>query len=784
MRTLKPTTEEFDKLYWDSLRIYKGIRNKIDFHKNEAYLYLDTHTREAAKIKFIGVIDTVKAFNDGGLYDISQTPNIAHVRHALAILEDRNAFSPEKYSDLEKSSGANLPNQGALSDWQKRDTQTCIEAWFLGTHGDVGGSAIQDGWSLWPLQFLLSEAEASGLCLKFQPLRGAIQIQNPLDYAMPSQMDVTDDTETIQMPQSVPYKNGYSIRMWDLADVFNIPGFKLSESIAKSFLPTGERPITGLNDGSGNTNNGVVTVIHPSVHYHDDCTPLGILYINYLAVRSRIRADSKNITISWGELFWNRSFRQKVDLTLRNPRVLVCGVQGSAKSTLINVVSNNKQILTDAKAVVNNSQTPTPHDIETELLSTHTGFRFHDSRGWDSGTNDQFLLVKEFLKTRRSKVEFSEQLHCVWFCIEASQSRVNSVDRNLLKELDPEGVTIILVFTKCDKLFGECQEAAITEYEEENGCVGSLDAYSIPSELGPEIARRREIIYNIRKSTLIHEVKAILEVGPEVEAIFVSRNRRDTEQVTKLVALTRASRNSRVLRRIHNQAIKAHIDEVLPMACKEAAKFKSLRSEYPFMFVVDPTRVVSIEDGRRIRAKAESSLPKLFGLQIVEDARFDDLADIFATVNSRRNRAVEDFLASSSLKSLTLTIRRAVAQSFLESVQGLDPVVAAAVEIGSTGIGTALDFYRYKALLIELCLQILVYDRMVWFGSRQITKDTAARAWIRALQSAPDIEEILQKDLIRFMWADWELLLLKIVQKLKFVADEDDICVVRGEQNA
>ncbi|KAK6524483.1 hypothetical protein TWF281_011391 [Arthrobotrys megalospora] len=246
IRTLKRQSDNFDKLYSSSLDIYRKLRNKNNSHKHRVYHHLITNTLAPMPIKFVGVIDTVKFFNDGGLYDITQTPNITHVRHALAMLETRNVFSPEKYIDLETNAsgyGHNIPSTSRI-----RPVQTCIEAWFLGTHGDVGGSLVQDGLSLWPLQFLLSEAETSGLVLGFQPIPNC-EILNPLECAMPTKEGSNVDIP--QMPQNIPYKNGFTVRMWDLEDIFaKLPEYTPAVNVTKWLLPKGEREITGIDKTS------------------------------------------------------------------------------------------------------------------------------------------------------------------------------------------------------------------------------------------------------------------------------------------------------------------------------------------------------------------------------------------------------------------------------------------------------------------------------------------------------------------------------------------------------
>lgn len=118
------------------------------------------NTQQSPTIKFFGLFDTVKALEDKGFYDISQTANTLHVRHALAILEARKVFEPLRY---ENETGVRLPTG-------RQNRRTCREAWLLDSHGDLGGSCKQDGLSLWPLQWILSKPANMDWSLASKPM--------------------------------------------------------------------------------------------------------------------------------------------------------------------------------------------------------------------------------------------------------------------------------------------------------------------------------------------------------------------------------------------------------------------------------------------------------------------------------------------------------------------------------------------------------------------------------------------------------------------------------------
>jgi len=117
--------------------------------------------KQAPKVRFVGVFDTVAAMNKPNLMkeevkpasDVvfeNQTisPLIDEALHLLSLDERRIAFMPT------------LMN---------RDPDRVTEVWFPGVHSDVGGGFFYDGLSDLALQFLLDELVRRGLPLKLIP---------------------------------------------------------------------------------------------------------------------------------------------------------------------------------------------------------------------------------------------------------------------------------------------------------------------------------------------------------------------------------------------------------------------------------------------------------------------------------------------------------------------------------------------------------------------------------------------------------------------------------------
>ena len=215
----------------------------------------EEHTRPAPKIQFVGIFDTVKAVNDQSLYDISFNGPIQHLRHALALNEDRAVMSPEPV----------LPRYDNVSS--RRSIQ---QAWFIGAHIDMGGSSAKDGLALYPLQWMLIESQSKGLKLEFTgSYGGRAQLDNPLEIVLPS---LTNPGKEIKI-HSYTAKNKIVVSMQDMRKVHGSERFGTRYAIhvnRKNSIWMTKKVRKPFNSGGG------------LIGYHE----FGLFFIVYLAHKS------------------------------------------------------------------------------------------------------------------------------------------------------------------------------------------------------------------------------------------------------------------------------------------------------------------------------------------------------------------------------------------------------------------------------------------------------------------------------------------------------------------
>ena len=147
-------------------------------------------------MKFVGAFDTVKALSDRNLHDITFNDGIIHMRQALALHEDRQAMEPESIT---------LKSGDATTSLRNR---SFVQAWFVGAHMDMGGSAKEDGLSLYPLQWMLEESKQKGLVLEFNKIDGS-RIDDPLSIVFP-------ESNKHRQTHSFTAMNGIDFRMHDM----------------------------------------------------------------------------------------------------------------------------------------------------------------------------------------------------------------------------------------------------------------------------------------------------------------------------------------------------------------------------------------------------------------------------------------------------------------------------------------------------------------------------------------------------------------------------------------
>ncbi|KAG1722915.1 GTP-binding protein [Suillus lakei] len=145
-------------------------------------------------------------------------------------------------------------------------------------------------------------------------------------------------------------------------------------------------------------------------------------------------------------------------------RILVIGRANAGKTTILQRVCNtreNPEIYNGAgkkidAAVLRASTERGEHDIENEMVfRNNPGFIFHDSRGFEAGSELEFEKVKTFIANRSKKTKIQDQLHAIWYCIPMDEeSRMfTQGEIKFFSQCDTGNIPVIVLFTKFDALY-------------------------------------------------------------------------------------------------------------------------------------------------------------------------------------------------------------------------------------------------------------------------------------------------------------------------------------------
>ncbi|KAL4069921.1 hypothetical protein V8B97DRAFT_1900738, partial [Scleroderma yunnanense] len=144
-------------------------------------------------------------------------------------------------------------------------------------------------------------------------------------------------------------------------------------------------------------------------------------------------------------------------------RILIIGRSNAGKTTILQRVCNTTELPEIFNAngekidpvIVQGSLERGDHNIEDELIfRSNPGFIFHDSKGFEAGSEDEFKLMKNFVTDRATTTKLEKRIHVIWFCIPLTESErpVVAAEEKFFNECNTANVPVIVVLTKADAM--------------------------------------------------------------------------------------------------------------------------------------------------------------------------------------------------------------------------------------------------------------------------------------------------------------------------------------------
>ncbi|KAH9216224.1 hypothetical protein DL95DRAFT_460511 [Leptodontidium sp. 2 PMI_412] len=544
-------TPAFDHDYSKALRVYEAMQKarraeNAKLGPGQIHDFLGASSRSAPRIRFLGAFDTVKVVNDRSLYDISFSESIENLRHALALNENRKDFMPEcMYPEFGKD---------------RLLKRSFLQMWFLGAHIDIGGSAANDGLSLYPLQWMLLESEAKGLVLEFDgSFASRAHIDNPLHVVFPDHELQGKGVDLWKCHAG----NGVVVQMQDLRKVHNLVEYKqrykirLNKHRGVYWKRLSREPFNSNGELKGYCKYAPQgTLLHPSVFLAFDEYCHILLDSKDMFYRKEIEAWRPTILPDSTADFWHN---EEV-LSIEGPgviRVLVCGNVGVGKSSLINAVFG-------LPVTVSSDRERGDHDISTPFTTPdRPDLLVHDSSGFEAGGQRELRAVKNFVSDRASRTEMADRLHLIWFCLELNSARTKQKGTTeLFKTISQyaEDVPIVVVATKKDEFLG----VKLMEARKKISGVGK-DPVAYWTEL--EVYAENEYV---KRMELIEKELHEIEGGRFDAAVGISKD--DTDTIGVLTETTSSCFNHERLRRFYISAQVTRIDMKVDLAISETIR--------------------------------------------------------------------------------------------------------------------------------------------------------------------------------------------------------------------
>jgi len=159
---------------------------------------------------------------------------------------------------------------------------------------------------------------------------------------------------------------------------------------------------------------------------------------------------------------------------LPTANIIVAGITGTGKSTLINAVFGKEMAKTGTgrpiTAHIDDYATP---DIPIRIWDT-VGLELDSDK-----TEKSIRDIRETIANKTSSKDPFDRIHAIWYCISASGNRYQGAELNFIKSLHSLKVPFIIVMTKCiDEERDNEFERIVREINEQNG-MGDIEVIQV-----------------------------------------------------------------------------------------------------------------------------------------------------------------------------------------------------------------------------------------------------------------------------------------------------------------
>lgn len=219
---------------------------------------------------------------------------------------------------------------------------------------------------------------------------------------------------------------------------------------------------------------------------------------------------------------------------VKKPNILIAGATGSGKSSVVNHVFGRDL----TKVAAGEPVTRGIHEFKSEDVA----IVLYDSEGYEIGSARQEAYADEvigFVERAGSKGA-AEQIHLVWYAINASMKRVTALDKALIRRLS-DVTSVAVVFTQIDQVdFDEL--AALREEVKDVVANDAVFQVSVASELlnDPELRAHldweRLVTWSVEQLDQSLQEGLLMEVRAESEEMLKLKRKKANRIISGYVA--------------------------------------------------------------------------------------------------------------------------------------------------------------------------------------------------------------------------------------------------------
>ena len=130
--------------------------------------------------------------------------------------------------------------------------------------------------------------------------------------------------------------------------------------------------------------------------------------------------------------------------TMPEANILVAGITGTGKSTLVNAIFGNEMAATGTgQPITKEIKSDGCNDIPVKIWDT-VGLELDSTT-----TRESIKNIKQTIAEKSSLKDPFNRMHCIWYCINSGSNRYQGAELEFIKELYSVGVPFIIILTQC-----------------------------------------------------------------------------------------------------------------------------------------------------------------------------------------------------------------------------------------------------------------------------------------------------------------------------------------------